>query len=136
MKKIILFLLACVLTGGIFCSCSKDDNEVTEINNASFNVNYLYGKWNLDKVDGITGWVLNSRYENNYITFNRDGTAHANMAIGNGNVKYKVNGNIVTLYVDGGDLFYITVNSISSTDMDVKAYLYGNSTALNYTFKK
>ena len=30
MKKIIIFLLACVLTGGIFCSCSKDDNEVTE----------------------------------------------------------------------------------------------------------
>src|SRR5574344_794735 len=136
MKKNLLVVLMSILTSSILCSCSISDSEESVITNATFNTNYLYGKWKLDKVGSYTAWVIDSRYEDNYIQFNSNGTAYADMAIGSGNVKYKVYGNKITLYTDGGDLFYITVNSITSTDLDTKVYLIGDNTPLYYTFKK
>lgn len=118
MKKTLLALLSISL---IFISCSSDDKS-----DFDYDLNTLYGTWDITHVDMGTGYQDITTIESvgtAYATFNSNGTFSGGGSFGAGSGTYKAEGKRITCYIGGLEYAYYDIISLTGTTCELDMHL-------------
>ncbi len=115
MKKLLFLALLSASIAGSFISCSKDKQEVVVNPYES----QIAGTWELTHFDGMSVGSI-SGFKTTRITFSSGGKYSGSGQFGNGEGTYKLDGKVVTTFVDGKQYHKYEIISISNGIAELK----------------
>ena len=126
MKKSFIVMLLLAVTGFVFMSCDKDDDD-----DFDYPMESLYGTWNVTDVKAGGRWYDVTTYPYTKfgmsISFKSNGSFYGKGFFGNGSGTYKATGNTIITYLGDEEYIRYTVKSLSGNNAELTMSMGGES---------